>query len=221
MCEQHLWPVLFIHCWYSDYRLVVAALAEDKFLVVDLYAKWKGVFSLIVAQNKLLLPPTTTVCLRQRRWLTNKGTGAFFPYETDCSHKVVCFPRILDFYNLIYDNENSVLNITELRKQVFENGCVDDDKHIRSIVWKVTLALKLVISKLVYFPTVTAWISTTRHLALEQVSSGKARTIHWLRERFDWWRGKICLHSRWSCLWHSIGLEIGNWILTFSFSFSH
>jgi len=47
--------------------------------------------------------------------------------------------RILNFYSLLYDEQNTKLDIKELRKICFENGCPDDDKHIRSITWKILL----------------------------------------------------------------------------------
>ncbi|KAF7494392.1 TBC1 domain family member 13 [Sarcoptes scabiei] len=47
--------------------------------------------------------------------------------------------RISSFYNLIYEDKSELFNLPELRKICFSNGCPDDDKHIRSIVWKILL----------------------------------------------------------------------------------
>lgn len=47
--------------------------------------------------------------------------------------------RILNFYALLYDEEKTTLDIKELRRICFENGCPDEDKHIRSISWKILL----------------------------------------------------------------------------------
>ncbi|KAH9415688.1 TBC1 domain family member 13 [Dermatophagoides pteronyssinus] len=50
--------------------------------------------------------------------------------------------RIQSFYDLIYEERLEVvsaLDISRLRKICFESGCPDDDKHIRSIVWKILL----------------------------------------------------------------------------------
>ena len=51
--------------------------------------------------------------------------------------------RIARFYELLYgiknDVEDNCVNIHSLREICFENGCPDEDKHIRSIVWKLLL----------------------------------------------------------------------------------
>ncbi|KAI2801751.1 hypothetical protein RDWZM_000771 [Blomia tropicalis] len=47
--------------------------------------------------------------------------------------------RILKYYDLVYDEQRTILNLSELKKICFENGCPDEDKHIRSITWKVLL----------------------------------------------------------------------------------
>lgn len=57
--------------------------------------------------------------------------------------------RIQSFYNLIYEEQlevASALDISRLRKICFESGCPDDDKHIRSIAWKVCAHLQFLVN---------------------------------------------------------------------------